>query len=122
MYVLDTNFIIRYLSGDQKCVDYFKSTLIRGQIIVPTLVRSELLSSKDLSLEEYATIVSFISNTHQVVLDTDIADTAGFIRGIYNIKTPDAIIAATTIKFGATLVTANIKDFKKIKELQVIEK
>jgi len=37
----------------------------------------------------------------------------------HKIKLPDAIIAATAIYTNSTLITRNIKDFSKIKELNI---
>lgn len=42
------------------------------------------------------------------------------LRRERKIKTPDAIIAATAIAFGFTLVTNNEKDFKKIDGLSIV--
>jgi predicted nucleic acid-binding protein len=42
------------------------------------------------------------------------------IRKKYNIKLPDAIIAATAIVYGLKLVTRNEKDFAQIKGLNII--
>jgi predicted nucleic acid-binding protein len=41
------------------------------------------------------------------------------VRKNSNIKLPDAIIAATAIQNDLTLLTRNIKDFTKVKELKV---
>ena len=42
------------------------------------------------------------------------------IRKSYKIKLPDAIIAATAIKYDLTLVTQNISDFNKIVGLKIL--
>ena len=43
------------------------------------------------------------------------------LRKKYKIKLPDAVIAATAIINDFTLITHNIKDFRKITELQIID-
>jgi hypothetical protein len=42
------------------------------------------------------------------------------IRKIYNIKLPDAIIAATAVVYELVLITRNEKDFMQIKGLNII--
>lgn len=42
------------------------------------------------------------------------------LRKSKSIKTPDAIIAATALANGYTLITANVKDFANIKGLRLI--
>lgn len=42
-------------------------------------------------------------------------------RKTYKIKLPDAVIAATTLVHGLTLITRNISDFEKIQELEVVD-
>ncbi len=42
------------------------------------------------------------------------------IRRNKKVKTPDAIIAATALAHGFTLITNNEKDFNSIKDLKII--
>jgi predicted nucleic acid-binding protein len=41
------------------------------------------------------------------------------LRRKHKIKLPDAIIAATSLYTNSTLITRNIKDFSRIKELNI---
>jgi hypothetical protein len=43
-----------------------------------------------------------------------------YLRRKYKIKLPDAIIAATALYTNSTLITRNIKDFSKIKDLNIL--
>jgi predicted nucleic acid-binding protein len=43
------------------------------------------------------------------------------LRKTYRIKLPDAIIAATSLVYDLTLITSNTKDFKNIKDLQILD-
>ncbi|EMM77923.1 toxin-antitoxin system, toxin component, PIN domain protein [Leptospira santarosai str. 2000030832] len=43
------------------------------------------------------------------------------LRQAYKIKTPDAIIAATALVHGLTLVSRNVPDFSSISNLNVID-
>ena len=55
---------------------------------------------------------SFIMNAYAIGLDDVISDRVVDIRRSYNIKLPDAIIAATAIENDLILVTRNTDDFK----------
>lgn len=57
----------------------------------------------------------------KLLVDSPIARGAGEIRRKYKTKTPDALIASTAVMYQAPLVTRNVRDFKKIKELKVLE-
>lgn len=66
-------------------------------------------------------LIDFVacSNIHQmadVIVDKTIE-----VRSLYKIKLPDAIIAATALANGLTLVSRNTKDFKNIQGLEVID-
>ncbi len=41
------------------------------------------------------------------------------LRQLYKIKTPDAVIAATTLLNGLTLLTRNLSDFRQIPDLKI---
>jgi len=56
-----------------------------------------------------------------IPLNDDIVKTTIEIRKKNKIKTPDAIIAATAIVLGYTLITRNTNDFKKLDSLKIID-
>jgi predicted nucleic acid-binding protein len=43
------------------------------------------------------------------------------IRRSVRVKTPDAIIAATALIYGASLVTRNVRDFTVVPELTLVD-
>ncbi len=53
-------------------------------------------------------------------LDFEIAKYASILRRKYNLKTVDSIIPSSAILTNTTLITYNLKDFKKIKELKLL--
>ena len=53
-------------------------------------------------------------------LDPAIVQQTIILRQYHKIKTPDAIIAATALLHGLTLVSRNVSDFKQIAQLQVV--
>jgi len=52
-----------------------------------------------------------------VLLDSHIARIGAQLRREYRLKTPDSIVAATALFPHSTLLTRNIKDFKKVSGL-----
>jgi len=64
---------------------------------------------------------NFITNSILHPITEEIVDRSIIIRKQFNIKTPDAIIAATAIEHNLTLLTHNLKDFGKIAGLQAID-
>ncbi len=64
---------------------------------------------------------SFIDDSVIFDLTDYIADETILIRKKYKTKLPDAIIAATGIVYDLTLITRNIRDFKNIKDLKLVD-
>lgn len=62
-----------------------------------------------------------LTNTVTVIpLDDSIVRETIALRKIYKIKLPDAVIAATTLVHGLSLITRDEADFKKITHLALI--
>jgi predicted nucleic acid-binding protein len=53
-------------------------------------------------------------------MDEIVAEEAARIRGVYNLKMPDAIIAATAVVHKADVLLTNDRSLAVIKEIQVI--
>ncbi|KKQ36015.1 MAG: hypothetical protein US50_C0001G0017 [Candidatus Nomurabacteria bacterium GW2011_GWB1_37_5] len=121
MYLLDTNSIIYFLTGDKNAVSLISELFLRNEIVyVPTIVRLELLSKPGLLRSEHSSIMDFLNSVREINLDTAIADLAAEIRRTYKLKVADSIIAATTLYTGSTLVTRNGRDFKNIQNFNIL--
>lgn len=121
MVTLDTNFLIYYLKGDTSAVAVFES-LIRAYtlIFVATVTETELFSLPTLTSRESERIEAVLSLFSILPLDSRIARKAGEIRRLTpKIKLADSVIAATALFTNSTLLTRNIKDFKKITDLSI---
>lgn len=119
--VADANVLIRYLGKEIRATKVLEKLVAEGKrILVPTIVIAEMLSYPKLTDEERMIIKGFVSNFEIIPLDFSIAEIGGMLRSKYKIKLPDAIIAATAIYYKSPLLTYNIRDFKKIKELKII--
>src|SRR3989344_8282829 len=120
MFVLDTNALIYYTTGDKVAVHFF-DTHENSLLYVPSIVVAEYLSYPSLTPEAMAAFKQFTSKAIILNLDFSSAELAAAIKRNYKIKLDDAIIAASSMLVGSILVTRNIRDFKKIKGLKLIE-
>lgn len=121
--IIDTNILIAYLAGEEKIVqflDYYRGQ--GGFLFLPTIVETELLSFDGWTAKEEKEVDDFLrENFISVPFDRTIARKAAQLRKDLKIKLPDAGIAATALIKNNPLMTRNIKDFKKIKDLEIIE-
>lgn len=113
-YLLDTNILIYYFNGDMESAVKSKvSMVMRESFQISVISKMEFLGfpfnllerQKATQLMEYAVIRTLSDEIVQRVID---------IRQEKRIKLPDAIIAATAMKYSAILVTRNTKDFKTL--------
>ncbi|MCU0400907.1 MAG: type II toxin-antitoxin system VapC family toxin [Algoriphagus sp.] len=81
----------------------------------------ELLSWKKLSETETKTISRFLFNFSRIELSGQIKDETIRIRKAFGIKVPDAIIAASALILNQPLLTHNLKDFKNVEGLKILD-
>jgi len=65
-------------------------------------------------------VQNFIADCSVLGISVDVIDQCVRLRKGKKIKTPDAIIAATALAYGYSLITNNEKDFAGIKGLKII--
>ena len=121
-YLWDTNTAIYYLQQQfpptaEKFID---ELLKKEQPIISAIAEIELLCWKTASEKDLEVLHSFINDTLVIELERPIKLKTADIRKHHKIKLPDAIIAATALVYGLTLVTRNIDDFKNIEGLDVV--
>lgn len=121
MTMLDTNAIIYYLETDEDVPEVGEALSVEGPVFISVITELELLSSPELSDKERDDIRMILETVVIVPVDSQIARAAATLRRSYNIKTPDSIIAATALFTNTNLLTRNVKDFKNIKPLRVVE-
>ena len=121
MYTLDTNASIYYIRDDPKAAPFLQSILDNPDLLVyvSTITEVELFGYPDLSDEEANTINTILQSVSLIPLESQIARAAGYIRRAYGIKIPDSVVAATALFTGSTLLTRNVRDFKKISQLSL---
>ena len=121
MVVFDTNAIIYYLKKEPSVVSALNRVLFSFQYrpIIASVTELELLSSSLLTSQDIAEIDMLLASLSIVPLHSQIARIGAKLRREYRLKTPDSIVAATALFTNSTLLTRNIKDFKRISGLPV---
>jgi len=90
-----------------------------NKILISPIVRIELLSFPNLSIEEDLAIKDLLSNFTSIPLIREIEDLTIELKRTHKIKLPDAIIAATSLYQNVILVTRNIHNFQGIAGLKL---
>ena len=120
MLTLDTNAVIYYLKDDADAVELLEPLIrTRTPLFVATITELELFSLPTITAEESNRIEAVLPLFSIFPLDSRIARKAAEIRRMYRLKIADSIIAATALFTNSTLLTRNIKDFKRISGLPV---
>ena len=122
-YLLDTGVLIRHLRGQRRTVRSLRALGRLGRLGIASITRLELHAGM-FPDERFAT-QKLLARFVCLDLDREIADRAGDlvresrVRGKL-IGVPDAIIAATAMRHGMTLLTYNAADFAGIPGLSLI--
>jgi predicted nucleic acid-binding protein len=121
-YLLDTGLVLRHLRGQRRTVRLLSGLGKIGRLSVSAITRLEVHAGMQ-SDERYATN-KLLSRFVTYDMDRELADRAGdLIREMQDrhasLNVPDAIIAATALTYGLTLVTLNHADFEGIPGLSL---
>jgi predicted nucleic acid-binding protein len=120
VYTLDTNAIIYYLNGDRAVMQALEEMIDQGAPrYVSTITVLELFSRRGLTETEKDDIERLLATTFVIPLDIDLAREAGDLRSRYGLKTPDSAIAITALRTRSTLLTRNVRDFRRIPTLNI---
>ena len=121
-YLLDSNTVIEFLGGmlPASTVNQLNEIVDRDGHHLSVINQIELLGFNG-STTEMQTLEAFIMTSNVIPLHDAIVQKTIEFRKTYKIKLPDAVIAATTLVHGLTLITRNISDFEKIQELEVVD-
>ena len=120
MRTLDTNALIYYLQGEPAVARKFSSwRRVKEEFVVSTIVQAELLSLPRLTDADRKEIEGLLATMLLVPVDAPVAELAAAFRRTYRVKLLDTIIAATAFLRDVPLVTRNVKDFSRIREIQV---
>jgi tRNA(fMet)-specific endonuclease VapC len=127
-YLLDTNACIALINGNPPSVraKFRKATNLGGQVFVSSIALFELWygvaksSRRDFNKKRLETF--FAGPIHPLSFEDQDAEIAGVIRAaLESIGKPigayDLLIAGQAIRNKLTLITANLSEFARIKEL-----
>lgn len=119
-YLMDTNVVSDYFSASFSAAGMaLMDAAIDAIPNISIITQIELLCW---NTDEVTTqnVQSFIADSVVLDISPDVITQCVALRKGKKIKTPDAIIAATALAYGYTLITNNEKDFAGIKGLRFV--
>jgi predicted nucleic acid-binding protein len=121
VYTLDTNAIIYFIKDDERAAPVISDILADPATpsYISTVTEGELFAYSRLTDSEIARIEDFLELVTIIPLDSRIARLAGSIKAAYRMELGDSFIAATALLMRSTLLTRNVRDFRKIPQLSL---
>ena len=119
-YLIDTNILIYHTKGSQNTVDFISRLISQRAFHISILTKIEFLGWDKHTPDGFERCRRLLEFATVYVLDISIAEKAIQLKRDSNIKLADAVIAATAILNNMKLATRNVEDFKRIKDLKVI--
>lgn len=119
-YLIDTNVVSDYLSASFPSTGIvLMDSAIDATPNVSIITQIELLcwNTDETTIQS---VKEFIADSIVLDINPEVIAHCVALRKGKKIKTPDAIIAATALAYGFTLITANEKDFANIKGLKIV--
>ena len=119
-YLIDTNVVSDYLSASfpssginlmDKAIDATPNISIITQIELLCWNTDKITTQN---------VKDFVADSIVLDISPEVITQCVSLRKGKKIKIPDAIIAATALAFGYTIITNNEKDFKGIKGLKIL--
>ena len=119
--ILDTDIFIDFLRGFEKAKFFFGELNKESSVLYfSAITETELISGKECGkIERKAEILDILANFNKVLVSNEIAVKAGDFSRVYCIETADAVIAATAFVMKADLITRDVKDYKRVKEITI---
>ncbi len=117
-YLIDTNVVLDFM-GDKMPykAQQFISKVIDDLPRISVINKIELLGFTRVD----KSLIDFVNCSLVYNLNDEIVDQVILIRKQNKIKLPDAIIAATALIYDLEIITRNVKDFKGIKHIVVVD-
>jgi predicted nucleic acid-binding protein len=110
--LVDTDVFIDHLRGDRRLLAG------RDRLSYSVVTRAELFAGRSANRDGLRQLLA----AHlELPVDREVAELAGLVRRETGARLPDALIAATAIVHGFTLVTRNRRDFDRVPRLRVRE-
>ncbi len=119
--LIDTNIFVDYLRNHKPAIDFFENFVGKNEVFFSAITETELLVGKENDNDEKREkLLHFLYQLNKIKVDNPLVLVAGDIGRTYKISVPDAIIAATAITNNLLLITKNVKDFKKISDINLL--
>ncbi|QKZ15391.1 type II toxin-antitoxin system VapC family toxin [Spirosoma sp. KUDC1026] len=120
-YIIDSSAVIKYLNETFPVAGiHFMDELVDRECVISFVSEIELQVWQPSNPADSAVYSAFVSGSTILGISPALIHEAIQIRKTYNIKLPDALIAATAIVNNRILVADNDKDFTKIATLRYI--
>jgi predicted nucleic acid-binding protein len=120
MYLLDTNTVIDFCNS--KLPENARKLLAGIEPTISVITQIELFASANIPNQEKLNLEDFVGICMVYEsINSDIVNKTIAIRQQHKTKLPDALIAATALVYNLVLITRNIRDFKTIEGLKVID-
>jgi predicted nucleic acid-binding protein len=116
--LLDSNTII-YATIPEK--EQLRQFLSKQDISVSAVSYVEVLGYHKLSSVNKQHFEKFFQTTQMFPISDEVIQKASILRQQKKMSLGDALIAATALIHGLTLVTSNVKDFEWIEDLSVLD-
>jgi predicted nucleic acid-binding protein len=113
-FVADTNFLINVHEGSS-----ITEPFLDANVVVSVISEIELLGYHALTQEDKVALHALLDDCLVVGLLPEIKEITIELKQQYKIKTPDAIIAATSLYLRLPLVTSD-KAFARLKDVELI--
>lgn len=120
-YLLDSNSGIEYIAGSlpTKAVAWLDN-IIETEVAISVINQIEMLGFSPANPADLLPFEELVATLKVLPLDDGVVMETVVLRKTHKIKLPDAIIAATALVHGLSLITRNEADFKKIPNLSLI--
>ncbi|MFC1223652.1 type II toxin-antitoxin system VapC family toxin [Pedobacter sp. BG31] len=120
-YLIDTSAVIKYLNGtfSPKGLKYMDD-IVDVESVISFISEIELQVWRPTNPDDIFVYQKFVSISIVLGLQDGIIAETIRVRKTYNLKLPDALIAATCLVNNLTLIADNDRDFAKVKSLKCI--
>lgn len=108
--LVDSDVLVDHLRG----ISRFRAG--RNRVLYSIITRCELFAGRP---SEEETVRRLLASFSEIGIDRTIAEAAGRIRREAAIPLPDAVIAASALELGATIVTRNRRHFERVRGLRL---
>lgn len=121
-WLLDSNAVMGYLNADSSAgfLERMEACFVEGSAI-SVITWIEVLGWRGHSERSRADALQLLGCFERINLDEAVVDRSVALRTELPIKLPDAVIAASAITAGLTLVTRNVRDFARVNGLGVLD-